>query len=108
MVGFGSDVAPVPLPRLDVQQPSSHRFTVTSPPVASASVSLALGNVLASLFAPQSGVAPTVPAEAAAALLAGAVWRQRGSRGGESQVVGRSGCGGGDHADDGDRRGREG
>lgn len=77
VVGFGSDVAPVPLPRLDVQQPVESSVTVTSPPVASASVSSALGNVLASLFAPQSGVAPTVPAEAAAALLAGAVWRQR-------------------------------
>ena len=77
MVGFGSDVGPGRLPRLDVQQRVESSVPIVSPPVASASVSLALGNVLASLFSPQSGVAPTVPAEAAAALLAGAVWRQR-------------------------------
>lgn len=62
--------------RMDMES-ASEPVAITSPPVASASVSLALGNILTSLFTPKPGSAPTVPADAAAAVLAGVFWRQR-------------------------------
>lgn len=65
------------LSRMGVRSLADQALAVTAPPMASAAASVTPGSFLASLFAPQRGGAPAVPAEAATALLAGAVWRQR-------------------------------
>lgn len=75
--GLTADGVPTPRSQSDGTALADSSVTVATPPIASASASVALSSVLASFFTPRSGVAPTIPVEAATALLAGAVWRQR-------------------------------